>query len=160
MAKQNQTGLFSSAQETSRDVRGVQGQRRDSGRRSCPLCRKPLRKIENELLSAEGAFMNELPRAIPEVKVLLALTPEELAAKMLFLLKKRNDAKFHAGNLQKELWGHFSSGQPQYPRQYENEINLALAEAWAWLHAQGLVVPDMVRRALIATPTGSASRHN
>jgi hypothetical protein len=36
--------------------------------------------------------MNELPRAIPEVKVWLALTPEELAAKMLFLLKKRNDA--------------------------------------------------------------------
>ena len=87
--------------------------------------------------------MNELPRIIPDVKVLLALTPEELAAKMLFLLKKRNDAKFHAGNLQKELWGHYSSGQPPYPRQYENEINLALSEAWAWLHAQGLVVPDM-----------------
>ncbi len=87
--------------------------------------------------------MNELPRIIPDVKVLLALTPEELAAKMLFLLKKRNDAKFHAGNLQKELWGHYSSGQPPYPRQYEYEINLALSEAWAWLHAQGLVVPDM-----------------
>src|SRR5258708_18949516 len=87
--------------------------------------------------------MNELPRIIPDVQMLLALTPEELAEKMLFLLKKRNDAKFHPGNLQKELWGHFTSGQPQYPRHRENEINLALSEAWGWLHAQGLIVSDM-----------------
>jgi hypothetical protein len=87
--------------------------------------------------------MNELARVVPDVQVLLALTPEELAAKTLFLLKKRNDAKFHPGNLQKELWGHFTSGQPPYSRQYENEINLALAEAWGWLHAQGLIVSDM-----------------
>jgi hypothetical protein len=72
--------------------------------------------------------MNELPRMIPDMQMLLALTTEELAEKMLFLLKKRNDAKFHPGNLQSELWGHFTSGQPQYPRQYENEINLALSE--------------------------------
>ena len=37
----------------------------------------------------------------------------------------------------------FTTGQPQYPRQNENEINLALSEAWAWLQAQGLIVPDM-----------------
>jgi len=73
--------------------------------------------------------MNELPRIITDVQMLLALTPEELAEKMLFLLKKRNDAKFHPGNLQRELWGHFTSGQPQYQWQYENEINLALSEA-------------------------------
>jgi hypothetical protein len=41
---------------------------------------------------------------------------------MLFLLKKQNDANLHPGNLQRELWGHFTSGQPQYPPQYENEI--------------------------------------
>jgi len=35
--------------------------------------------------------MNELPRFVPDVQVLLALTPEELAEKMLFILKKRND---------------------------------------------------------------------
>jgi uncharacterized protein (TIGR02391 family) len=87
--------------------------------------------------------MNELPRVIPDVKMLLALTPEELAANMLFILKKRNDGKFHPGNLQKELWAHYTSGQPPYPRQYENEINLALSEAWGWLHAQGLIVSDM-----------------
>jgi hypothetical protein len=39
--------------------------------------------------------------------------------------------------------GYFTSGQPQYLRQNENEINLALSEAWAWLQAQELIVPDM-----------------
>jgi uncharacterized protein (TIGR02391 family) len=75
--------------------------------------------------------------------MLLALAPEELAATILFLLKKRNEAKFHTGNLQRELWAHSTAGQPQYPRQRENEINLALSEAWAWLQAQGLIVLDM-----------------
>jgi hypothetical protein len=74
--------------------------------------------------------MHELPITIPDVRMLLALAPEELAATILFLLKKRNDTKFHPGNLQNELWGHFTSGQPKYPQQYANEINQALAEAW------------------------------
>ena len=87
--------------------------------------------------------MHKLPRTIPDVRMPLALAPEELAATILFLLKKRNDTKFHAGNLQNALWGHFTSGQPQYPQQYANEINQALAEAWAWLQAQGLLVADM-----------------
>jgi hypothetical protein len=47
--------------------------------------------------------MYELPRTIPDVKMLLALAPEELGSTILFLLKKRNEAKFHTGNLQKEL---------------------------------------------------------
>jgi hypothetical protein len=49
--------------------------------------------------------MYELPRTIPDVKMLLAQAPEELGSTILFLLKKRNEAKFHTGNLQKELWG-------------------------------------------------------
>src|SRR5438445_10930613 len=83
--------------------------------------------------------MYELPRVIPDVQMLLALGPEELGAKMLFLLRNRSDAMFHPGNLQNELWNGFH--QPRYPREYENEVGLALAEAWAWLQAQGLVVP-------------------
>jgi hypothetical protein len=43
--------------------------------------------------------VNELPRVIPDVQMLLALPPEELAAKMLFLLRKRGEAMFHHGNL-------------------------------------------------------------
>jgi hypothetical protein len=46
--------------------------------------------------------MYELPRTIPDVKMLLALAPEELASTILFLLKKRNEAKFHTGNLQRD----------------------------------------------------------
>jgi len=85
----------------------------------------------------------ELPRTIPDVKMLLTLAPEELASTILFLLKKRKESKSHTGNLQRELWAHSTTGQPQYPRENENEINLALWEAWAWLQAQGLIVLDM-----------------
>jgi hypothetical protein len=45
----------------------------------------------------------ELPRTIPDVKMLLALAPEELASTILFLLKKRKEAKFHTGNLQRAV---------------------------------------------------------
>ena len=31
---------------------------------------------------------------------------------------------------------------PAYPHSRENEVKLALCEAWAWLVAQGLLVPD------------------
>ena len=80
--------------------------------------------------------MHELPQIIPDVKMLLALTPEELGAKMLFLLRKRNNAvRFHPGNELNELWNGFY--QPRYPREHQEEIGLALAEAWAWLNAQG-----------------------
>jgi hypothetical protein len=53
--------------------------------------------------------------------MLLALAPEELAVTILFLLKKRNDTKFHLGNLQNELCGHFTSGQPQYPQHMQTK---------------------------------------
>ena len=49
--------------------------------------------------------------------VLLALEPEELAAKLLFLIRNRSDlgGRYHAGNLENELW-HDVPGQPSYPR--------------------------------------------
>ena len=81
--------------------------------------------------------MYEFSRTIPDVKMLLALAPEALGSTILFLLKKRNEAKFHTGNLQKELWGRFTSGRPQHPRQNENEMNLAMLEAWARLPGTG-----------------------
>jgi uncharacterized protein (TIGR02391 family) len=95
--------------------------------------------------------MYGLPTAIPDVKVLLALEPEELGAKILFLLKKRqqhpgpmdgNNGMFILGNLEGELWQRSSHiNQPQYPREKQSEISIALVEAWAWLEAQGLLVP-------------------
>lgn len=83
--------------------------------------------------------MRELVQAIPDVDVLLGLEPEELGAKILFLLRKRfGQAQFHPVNMKLEL------EQAQRPNPYAQrwgEISLALSEAWAWLEAQGLIVP-------------------
>jgi hypothetical protein len=63
--------------------------------------------------------MIELPRAIPDVEVLLALEPEELGAKLLFLARKRTEAltehgaMFHPENMIHELWNQSLSGNPQ-----------------------------------------------
>lgn len=85
--------------------------------------------------------MLQLPQVIPDPDLLLALEPEELAAKLLFLLRQRGEM-FHPGGLQNELCGDPSRGQPGYPRHRVKEIGDALTEAWAWLEAQGLVVPE------------------
>jgi hypothetical protein len=88
--------------------------------------------------------MHELTQAIPDPNVLLMLEPEELGAKLLFLLRKRNFSRdmFTPGNLNMEIWSSVNlPGQQQpYPNTQREAINLALAEAWAWLEAQGLIV--------------------
>ncbi len=95
--------------------------------------------------------MLELSRMIPDAEALLSMTPEELGAKIIFVLRKRTSNVIRAqqsflfsnliGELWPELWPHNRSGQSPYPRNLQSEINLALAEAWAWLVAQGLLVP-------------------
>jgi len=85
--------------------------------------------------------MHQLTQVIPDPEFLLALEPEELAAKILFLLRQRKDPMFHPDNLQNEMWGDSTRNQVGYPRERENEIGLAIVEAWAWLYAQGLIVP-------------------
>lgn len=85
--------------------------------------------------------MIQLIRAIPDVDMLLSLPPEELGAKMLFLLRQKGEPMFHPNDLRGELWRDPVVGRPGYPQQREAEIELALAEAWAWLFAQGLVLP-------------------
>jgi uncharacterized protein (TIGR02391 family) len=90
--------------------------------------------------------MHELSLTVPDVQVLLALEPEELGAKLLFLLRKRLRfpmEMFQPNSLINELWDqHFLSGRnPPYPSQQRDEVTLALSEAWAWLEAQGLIVP-------------------
>jgi uncharacterized protein (TIGR02391 family) len=87
--------------------------------------------------------MFDLVKAIPDVEVLLALEPEELGAKILFLAKARfGVGMFHPDNLQSEFWTGAVSGQESYPRQQQRLIGLALTEAWSWLEAQGLIVPE------------------
>jgi len=88
--------------------------------------------------------LRELSQAIPDVQVLLAMEPEELGAKVLFLLRKRSEGSqqpFLLSNLISELWGYGYSRDLPYPENKKNGVNLALAEAWVWLVAQGLLVP-------------------
>lgn len=85
--------------------------------------------------------MRELIVRIPDVDAFLALAPEELAAKMLFLLRERNQSDFHRDSLENELQGSIGTSAPSYPPARSIEVHLAFAEAWAWLEAQGLVVP-------------------
>ena len=92
--------------------------------------------------------MHELSQIVPDAQVLLAMEPEQLGAKILFLLRKRNgrsQQQFLFSNLIGELWPQnypLVPGQQQpYPREQQGEIGLAVAEASEWLVAQGLLVP-------------------
>jgi uncharacterized protein (TIGR02391 family) len=85
--------------------------------------------------------MWELPRDVPEVSLLLALEPEELGSKMLFLLRKRGSPMITLHNLELEIWPEDYVNRPVYPANKRLEVGLALSEAWAWLEAQGLLVP-------------------
>ena len=88
--------------------------------------------------------MRELPKAIPDVETLLSLQPEELGAKLIFLMRQRLTAQprvlFHLLNAQLEMFGDRGDGLPKYPTDRNQEIQLAMAEAWSWLEAQGLLV--------------------
>jgi uncharacterized protein (TIGR02391 family) len=86
--------------------------------------------------------MIQLPQTTPDADVLLGLSVEELAAKILFLLRLRGGTHmFHPDGMQNELWGDVSRGMRGYPVNRKVEIELAVAEAWAWLLAQGLILP-------------------
>jgi uncharacterized protein (TIGR02391 family) len=89
--------------------------------------------------------MHELSQSLPDPDVLLALEPEELGAKMLFVLQKRVFQRnmFMPTNLNAELWpSQTLPGQrTAYPAHRRDAIEVALIEAWAWLEAQGLIVP-------------------
>jgi hypothetical protein len=90
--------------------------------------------------------MYELAQVIPDEDVLLSLEPEELGAKLLFLLRKRTFQRdmFLPSNLTAELWplaAMLPGQQPPYSAHRRPAIELALSEAWAWLEAQGLIVP-------------------
>jgi uncharacterized protein (TIGR02391 family) len=95
--------------------------------------------------------MFEIAREVPDVNLLLALAPEELGAKLLFAMHKRGEnpqykmmsgrgEMFILGNIEGELWN-TRPDPPPYPRDKKAEIGLAFSEAWAWLEAQGLLVP-------------------
>jgi len=86
--------------------------------------------------------MQRISDMIPDAEVLLALEPEELGAKLLFLLRKRSPGSmFFPASLFAELWSSLPNQQDVYPRQLKEKIEVALAETWHWLEAQGLILP-------------------
>lgn len=86
-----------------------------------------------------------LEQAIPEVEVFLALEPEELAAKLLFLMRQNpgqfggSNGKFHPINLVLSVNGG-SMGGAIYSGHRIAEVEQVLREAIAWLKAQALLV--------------------
>jgi uncharacterized protein (TIGR02391 family) len=76
--------------------------------------------------------MVTLSNLIPEPSVLLSLEPEELGAKLLFLLPRTK--QFHPGNEE----SNFRSG---YPSDMWEQFSRAYTEAIMWLEHQGLIVP-------------------
>ena len=82
-----------------------------------------------------------ISQVIPDVTVFLNLEPEELGAKLLFLIRERfGGTMFYPPSLHNELWEHNPPGQESYPPQRRAEIENAFTEAWAWLEAQGLTI--------------------
>jgi len=77
--------------------------------------------------------------------VLLSIEPGELGAKLLFLLRRRTFQlnMFLPFSLTAELspLAMVPGQQPPYDPNRRAEIETALTEAWAWLEAQGLIVP-------------------
>jgi len=81
--------------------------------------------------------MHELATAIPDAQILLSLEPEELAGKILFILRKRignsrqPEQYFILANLLTDLWpvNYLPGYQHSYPQELQRQINLAIAEA-------------------------------
>jgi len=99
--------------------------------------------------------MRQLVEAIPDVDALLALEPEELGAKLLFLARKHLDTS-SLGNQRQLHKQQFASDElfphpgarygdpnprPAYPQEKRDQVIQAITEAWVWLEVQGLVIP-------------------
>ncbi len=89
--------------------------------------------------------MIELHEAIPDPEAVIALEPEELAAKILEILRTREGSRaFSPHNCMMEILNAAdpSRGKGGYPQDRRHEIAIAVSEAFAWLKAQALVVPQ------------------
>lgn len=80
---------------------------------------------------------------IPDVEVLLALAPEELAPILLKLAKENlQNGIFHPTNIATVTSGTgMTAVQHSAYATKEHEVDIALSEGWNWLRVQGLIVP-------------------
>ena len=86
--------------------------------------------------------MATLTSVIPDVDVLVALAPEELAEVLLRLAdERRQNGLIHLQALASDIQGHPGTSDG-YPQNRKRDAELALAEAWNWLTVQGLLIPE------------------
>lgn len=86
--------------------------------------------------------MATLTSTIPDVDVLVALAPEELAEIVLRLAHEhRQNDKVHLQYLASHIHG-TPGASNGYPQNRKIDAELALAEAWNWLSVQGLLIPE------------------
>ena len=84
--------------------------------------------------------MATLTSLIPDVDVLVALAPEELAEVVLWLTLERGK-KHHLQAIASDIHG-IPGTTAGYPQDKKADAELALAEAWNWLSVQGLLIPE------------------
>lgn len=87
--------------------------------------------------------MTSLTSLIPDVDVLVALAPEELAEVLLQLSNERqgNNLLVHFQTIATDIHGSLGVSEG-YPQNRKREAELVLAEAWNWLAVQGLLIPE------------------
>lgn len=102
---------------------------------------RPLGRVRstNNAQSASDSMrtMPTLYDLVPDVDVLLALAPEDLGRVLLRVAKSnlQHNGLIHPQSVAEVL------GRPWYPPQYRDQIAHTLAEGWAWLDKNILLVP-------------------
>lgn len=87
--------------------------------------------------------MATLTSLIPDVDVLIALAPEELAEVVLRLAHERlQNNPVHLQSIASDIHG-TPGTTAGYPQNQKRDAELALAEAWNWLSVQGLLIPEL-----------------
>lgn len=86
--------------------------------------------------------MTTLNSLIPDLDVLIALAPEELAEVALRLAyERRENDLVHLQSVVPDI-SSTPGGNDGYPKNRRREAELAVAEAWNWLTVQGLLIPE------------------
>jgi uncharacterized protein (TIGR02391 family) len=86
--------------------------------------------------------MKTIVSLIPDVKVLIALAPEELAEVVLQLAgEHKQNNTIHIQALISQIDGN-PGANDGYPRNSRRDAQIALAEAWNYLLVQGLLIPE------------------
>jgi hypothetical protein len=87
--------------------------------------------------------MRPLDKLLPPLELLLAMEPEELAGKLLFVLREVALESPQRMVIRGNFSGGLTSSQSPYLIEKRDDVMTAITEAWSWLEAQGLLVPAL-----------------